>query len=64
MFDGHVADDALGPLDVEVSAQRVVHLAKVAEGCSGKERGSSLRYALGAHIPVSGRAAGIRKPSA
>jgi D-tagatose-1,6-bisphosphate aldolase subunit GatZ/KbaZ len=47
-----LADDPLGPLDVEISADRTARLAKVAEG-DGNE---NLRYVIGTEVPIPGGA--------
>jgi len=53
-----LADDPPGSLDVEVSARRTAHLAKVAESYAGEELRSNLRYVIGTEVPVPGGATG------
>ena len=53
-----LADDPPGSLDVEVSARRTAHLAKVAESYAGEELRSTLRYVIGTEVPVPGGATG------
>ncbi len=53
-----LGDDPEGTLDIEVSAKRAAHLAKVAELSVGAERrsASALRYVIGTEVPVPGGA--------
>jgi D-tagatose-1,6-bisphosphate aldolase subunit GatZ/KbaZ len=51
-----LADDARGPLDVEVSAQRTAELAWVAEEAFVQQGGTAPRYIIGTEVPLPGGA--------
>lgn len=52
-----LANDADGPLDVEISARRAARLARVAEETAFKlGRSDRLRYVIGSEVPVPGGA--------